>query len=81
MRRGNPMKRLLYALCGACMAGMLSYAIADVFTRWYGPRFVRSDSDINDAYIGCLIFMATSVAVGALFGYRHGRVKNVPPFS
>ncbi|WP_152034564.1 hypothetical protein [Paracidovorax avenae] len=72
------MKRLLYALCGAFAAGTLSYAIADVFTHWYGPRFIRSDSDINDAYMGCLIFMAISVVLGAVMGYRRAREKTAP---
>ncbi len=81
MRRRNNIRGTLYALCGAVAAGMLSYFIADLFAHWYGPRFIRSDSDINDAYLGCLIFMAISVALGAVLGYRRGREKTTPSIS
>lgn len=78
MRHRSRITGIFYALCGAVAAGMLSYFIADLFAYWYGPRFIRSDSDINDAYMGCLIFMAISVALGAVMGYRRAREKTAP---
>lgn len=67
------MQRILYALICAAIGGLLSYFLADIFTRWYGPRYIKSDSDINEIYIICLAFMALFFVIGAIVGFLRGR--------
>lgn len=67
------MKRFLYSLFGAIVGSLLSYFLADIFTRWYGPRYIKSDSDINEIYVICLAFMALCFVIGAIVGFRRGR--------
>ncbi|WCM86544.1 hypothetical protein [Acidovorax sp. NCPPB 3576] len=71
------MKRFIYAFCGALCAGVLSFLLVNAFSQWYGPRYIKSDSDINSAFLWSLIFMVFCLILGALFGYRQGRARRV----
>ncbi|MDA8447421.1 hypothetical protein [Paracidovorax valerianellae] len=71
------MKRFLYATCGALGSVILSYLIVNAFSYWYGPRYIKSDSDINTVFLWSLIFMAFCLVLGAIFGYRQGRPRKV----
>ena len=64
------MKRAFFTFLGAVAFLLASYALVRLFASWYGPRFIESDSDINDAYMGSLIFMLISVVVGAIVGFK-----------
>lgn len=66
------MKRTFFTLLGAIAFLLTSYVLARLFGSWYGPRFIESDSDINDAYMGSLIFVLVSVIAGAIAGFKLG---------
>ncbi|SFD74767.1 hypothetical protein SAMN04489710_105321 [Paracidovorax konjaci] len=63
-------KRVSRALCGALIAGALAHCVVEAFAHWCGPRFIRSDSDINAAYLWSLMTFAIFLALGAILGYR-----------
>lgn len=73
------MKRFIYALCGALGSGVFSYFLVNAFSFWYGPRYIRSDSDINTVFLWSLIFMAFCMIFGAALGYYRGRSRSRLP--
>jgi len=62
------MKRLLFILVGAFTIGALAYGAIDLFGRWYGPRYIKSDSDINDIYVVFLGILAVGIIGGGVLG-------------
>jgi hypothetical protein len=64
------MKRLLFTLMGAALFAVASYGLVELFALWYGPRYIKSDSDIGDAYMVALGFMLACLIGGGAFGYR-----------
>lgn len=66
------MKRLLFALIGGALFGFASYGLVELVSSWYAPRYIRSDSDIGDAFMVSLGFMLMCVIAGAVLGYRRG---------
>ncbi|ANH67023.1 hypothetical protein [Mitsuaria sp. 7] len=64
------MKRALFAVLGAVLFALLSYGLVELFALWYGPRYIRSDSDIGDAFMGALAFMLVCMITGGIVGYR-----------
>lgn len=69
------MKRLICALVGATLFGGLSYGLVELFASWYAPRYIHSDSDINDVYMASLCFMLVCVIAGGAFGFSWGRTR------
>ena len=64
------MKRLLFTLVGAALFAVASYGLVELFALWYGPRYIKSDSDIGDAFMVALGFMLACLVAGGVFGYR-----------
>lgn len=67
------MKRLLFTLVGAALFAVASYGLVELFALWYGPRYIKSDSDIGDAYMAALGFMLACLVGGGVLGYRVAR--------
>ncbi len=67
------MKAVLFAVLGAGLFGTAAYSLVDAFGYWYGRRFIRSNSDINDFVAGGLVFLVVSILVGALVGVKVAR--------
>lgn len=76
----SSMKRFFFILMGALTIGSVAYGVIGVFARWYGSRFIKSDSDINDIYIVFLGILALGViGGGALGNWLHRRYFAPPP--
>ncbi|MCW7540471.1 hypothetical protein OOT46_21845 [Aquabacterium sp. A7-Y] len=64
------MKRLLYTVAGGALFAVLSYFLVELFAQWYGPRYIKSDSDIGNIYMISLGFMLVCLIIGAVFGFK-----------
>lgn len=64
------MKRLLFTLLGAVLFALVSYGLVELFALWYGPRYIKSDSDIGDAFMASLAFMLAFLVAGGVLGYK-----------
>ncbi|ALV08379.1 hypothetical protein DES44_0512 [Roseateles depolymerans] len=64
---------VLGLLIGAAVFGVASYGLVDLFASWYGPRYIRSDQDIGQAYVWSLGFMLICLIAGAITGFRAAR--------
>lgn len=71
----NVVKVAFGALAGAALFGVVSYYALALFARWYGPRYIHSDSDINDVYLPMLIIQLVLPVAGVYLGYRWARKK------
>ena len=69
------MKKLFFSLSGAALFAVLSYGLVELFALWYGPRYIKSDSDIGDAFMWSLGFMLLCLIAGGVFGYRLARKR------
>ena len=69
----NAMKRLFFTLMGAALFAIASYGLVELFALWYGPRYIKSDSDIGDAFMVVLGFMLACLIGGGMLGYRFAR--------
>lgn len=47
-----------------------SYGLVELFALWYGPRYIKSDSDIGDAFMVALGFTLVCLMAGGVLGYR-----------
>ncbi|PIM55042.1 hypothetical protein CS062_00460 [Roseateles chitinivorans] len=63
------MKRALFTIVGALLFALGSYGLVELSASWYGPRHIRSDSDIGDAFMASLVFMAICSIVGGALGF------------
>lgn len=66
------MKRVLAAGAGAVLFTVIGYGAVELFASWYGPRYIRSDSDIGDAYMIALAFILLSAIAGGVLGFKWG---------
>ena len=67
-------KRLAFVLAGTIIFGLVAYASTNAFGYWYGPRYIKSDSDINDIYIVFLIILVVGIIGGGFIGnWAYGR--------
>ncbi|WP_431260596.1 hypothetical protein ACQ86G_11050 [Roseateles chitinivorans] len=64
------MKRAFFTLLGAIVFALVSYGLVELFALWYGPRYIKSDSDIGDAFMTALGFMAVCLIAGGVVGFR-----------
>jgi len=64
------MKRALFTLLGALIFALMSYGLVELFALWYGPRYIKSDSDIGDAFMTALGFMLICLIAGGVVGFR-----------
>ena len=64
------MQRLLFAITGAIVLALASYGLVELFALWYGPRHIKSDSDIGDAFMTALAFMLICLIAGGVVGFR-----------
>jgi hypothetical protein len=64
----SAMRRLLFILVGAFAIGALAYGAIDLFGRWYGSRYIKSDSDINDIFVVFLGILAVGIIGGGVLG-------------
>ena len=70
------MKRALFTLIGAIVFALLSYGLVELFALWYGPRYIKSDSDIGDAFMVALGFMLICLIAGGVMGFRMSARKS-----
>ncbi|TXD78750.1 hypothetical protein FUT87_20570 [Mitsuaria sp. TWR114] len=64
------MKRALFTLLGAVVFALVSYGLVELFASWYGPRYIKSDSDIGDAFMMSLGFMLICLIAGGIVGFK-----------
>lgn len=69
----NVVRTALATLVGAALFWTVAHYALDAFAYWYGPRYIRSDEDINDAFLAMLVAELVLLFVGAYLGYRWGR--------
>jgi hypothetical protein len=62
------MKRLFFIVVGAVIIDSLAYGAIDLFGRWYGPRYIKSDSDISDIYMVFLGILVLGIIAGGFVG-------------
>lgn len=62
--------RILAATLGASVSAAASYGLVELYALWYGPRYIKSDSDIGDAFMGALAFMLFCLVAGGVLGFR-----------
>lgn len=65
--------RVLGLVTGAAAFAIVSYGLVGLFASWYGPRYIKSDHDIGQAYMGSLAFMLVCLIAGAIVGFRVAR--------
>ncbi len=65
--------RILGLVTGVAVFAFVSYGLVELFASWYGPRYIKSDDDIGQAYMGCLAFMLVCLIAGAVTGFRVAR--------
>ncbi|SEK54124.1 hypothetical protein SAMN05216359_102140 [Roseateles sp. YR242] len=65
--------RVLGLVTGAAVFAIASYGLVELFASWYGPRYIRSDDDIGQAYMWSLGFMLVCLIAGAIVGFRVAR--------
>lgn len=70
------MKRALFTFIGAIVFTLVSYGLVELFALWYGPRHIKSDSDIGDAFMVALGFMLVCLIAGGVIGYRFSARKS-----
>ena len=64
------MKRVLFTVLGSVLFALVSYGLVELFALWYGPRYIKSESDIGDAFMGAFAFMLICLIAGGIVGYR-----------
>ena len=64
------MTRALFTLLGATVFALAAYGLVELFAAWYGPRYIRSDSDIGEAFMASLAFIVASLIAGGVAGFR-----------
>ena len=64
------MKRALFTLLGAVVFALVSYGLVELFASWYGPRYIKSDSDIGNAFMVSLGFMLICLIAGGIVGFK-----------
>jgi MFS family permease len=62
------MKQALYIIGGAIIGGFLAYLLLGEVANWYGPRYIKSDEDINKVYLLFLGIVAAFIVVGGACG-------------
>lgn len=72
----NALRAVLATLAGAALFAVVSYYSLALFARWYGPRYIHSDSDINDVLCADAHRSARAPHGGAYLGYRWARKRN-----
>lgn len=63
-------QRLLFAILGSVLFALVSYWLVELFALWYGPRYIKSESDIGDAFMWGVAFMLICLITGGIVGYR-----------
>ena len=67
------MKVIIATLLGAALFGAATYGLLAIFANWYGPRYIRSDADINEVFLPMFVVQVVSVAAGAALGFWWAR--------
>jgi hypothetical protein len=67
------MKVIIATLLGAALFGAATYGLLAMFANWYGPRYIRSDADINAVFLPMFVVQVVSVAAGAALGFWWAR--------
>lgn len=61
--------RLAFILVGAGAAHVAVHLLATVFANWYGPRYINSDADIDQVFMGLLVVLVTATIAGGVLGH------------
>jgi hypothetical protein len=64
------MLRVLSISTGAVTFGLLAHGLVSVAAYWYGPRYIKSDADIGDAFMVALCILLLAALVGGFFGNK-----------
>ncbi len=61
--------RLAFILIGAGTAHVAVRLLGTVFANWYGPRYINSDADIDQVFMGLLGVLVIATVAGGVLGY------------
>lgn len=61
--------RLAFILIGAGTAHVVARLLTTVFANWYGPRYINSDADIDQVFMGLLGVLVTATIAGGVLGH------------
>ena len=62
------MLRLLSISAGFVAFGLIAHGLLSAFAFWYGPRYIKSDADIGEAYVVALCTLLVSALLGGFVG-------------